>query len=615
MLTPDTPPQSDRSQIDQYLDELHHRYANLLEGQVADYIPELAKADPRGFGICIATRDGHVYEVGDSRRPFTIQSISKALVYGLALEERGEEKVLAKIGVEPSGDAFNAISLKPGSGAPFNPMINAGAIAACSLISPREGLSRFEQILRCLSAYAGRTLDVDEAVYSSESMTGHRNRAIGWMLRNFDIIEEEPTGILESYFRQCAIRVSCRDLAVMGATLANRGRNPLTRERAVSAEHVDNILSVMATCGMYDYSGEWLYRIGMPAKSGVGGGILAVLPGQLGIGIYSPLLDAQGNSARGIKVCEDLSRDLALHLFATGAVPQSALRLNYDGSQISSHRRRTPALQQTLRSSGHRIRLVELQGELIFSTFEPIVRLALKAAPYCQYFILNLKNVVNIDTVALRMIRELQENLGRQGVELLSCHVERFSKLLKTAGIKPEVQFADDDAALEYAENKLLDEIVGASWRTWKSVPLHECQLLSALKEEELSWLDAQMPEGQASTGDFLIHAGDAGDSLYLLLSGAIEVRIPAPDGGTGKRVNVFEAGMAFGEMGFLDGSPRSADVIAVSDLHYRVIRRDLFERLDEEHPHLKIALLKQISLLLSSNLRKLTTEVSAFRG
>lgn len=615
MPTTDRPPPPDRSPIERYLAELHRRYAGLTDGQVADYIPELAKADPSGFGICIATRDGHVYEVGDSRCPFTIQSISKALVYGLALEERGEACVLSKIGVEPSGDAFNAISLKPGSGAPFNPMINAGAIAACSLIPPSDGLSRFEQILRCLSAYAGRTLDVDAAVYASESMTGHRNRAIGWMLRNFDIIEEEPTDILETYFRQCAIRVSCRDLAVMGATLANQGINPLTRERAVSADHVDNILSVMATCGMYDYSGEWLYRIGMPAKSGVGGGILAVLPGQLGIGIYSPLLDAQGNSARGIKVCQDLARDLSLHLFAAGAAPQSAFRLGYDGSQISSHRRRAPALQQTLRSSGHRIRLVELQGELIFSTFEPIVRLALKNAPYCQYFILNLKNVVHIDTVALRMIRELQENLERQGVELLSCHIERFGKALKTAGIKPEAQFVDDDAALEYAENKLLDGIVGASWRVWQSVPLRECQLLSALKEEELSWLDAQMPEGKASAGDYLIRAGDAGNSLYLLLSGAIEVRIPARDGGPGKRVNVFEAGMAFGEMGLLDGSPRSADVVALSDLHYRVIRRDLFERLDEEYPRLKIALLEQISMLLSSNLRKLTTEVSAFRG
>jgi len=615
MLTPDAPTKADRSPIEQYLADLHRRYIDLADGRVADYIPELAKADPQGFGICIATRDGHVYEVGDSRRPFTIQSISKALVYGLALEERGEAAVLAKIGVEPSGDAFNAISLRPDSGAPFNPMINAGAIAACSLIPPREGLSRFEQILNCLSAYAGRSLDVDEAVYASESMTGHRNRAIGWMLRNFDIVEEEPTDILETYFRQCAIRVSCRDLALMGATLANQGRNPLTRERAVSTAHIDNILSVMATCGMYDYSGEWLYRIGMPAKSGVGGGILAVLPGQLGIGIYSPLLDAQGNSARGIKVCEDLSRDLALHLFATGAVPQSALRLGYDGSQISSHRRRAPALQRTLRSSGHRIRLLELQGELIFSTFEPIVRLALKHAPYCQYCILNLKNVVNIDAVALRLIRDLQESLAAQGVELLTCHVERFAKVLKAAGIQAAVQFADDDAAMEYAENRLLDTLVGTDWRTLSSVPLGECQLLGALQEEELAWLDAQMPEGRAKAGDFLIRAGDAGNSLFLLLSGAIEVRIPALDGGPGKRVNVFEAGMAFGEMGFLDGSPRSADVIALSELHYRVIRRDLFDRLDEEYPHLKIALLEQIAMLLSANLRKLTKEVTAIRG
>ena len=244
------------SPIERYLQDLHGRYAAAQDGQVADYIPELAKADRNWFGICIATRDGHVYEVGDTRQDFTIQSISKALTYGLALEDRGEDFILSRVGVEPSGEAFNAISLKPETGAPFNPMINAGAIATCGQILATSEQTRIQRILAYLSACAGRRLDVDTAVYQSESETGHRNRAIGWMLRNFGILNEEPTEILETYFQQCAIRVNCRDLAVMGATLANQGRNPLTREHAMDPEVIDNVLSVMSTCGMYDFSGE-----------------------------------------------------------------------------------------------------------------------------------------------------------------------------------------------------------------------------------------------------------------------------------------------------------------------------------------------------------------------
>ena len=303
------------SPILEYLESLRARFVGLADGKVADYIPELSHADPDWFGICIATRDGFVYEVGDSRQPFTLQSISKPLTYGLVLEENGEDTVLAKIGVEPSGEAFNAISLRPQTGAPLNPLINAGAIAACGLIQGDTAEAKIARVLGAFSRYAGRALDIDERVYNSESATGHRNRAIGWMLRNFAILGNEPSPTLETYFRQCSIRVTCRDLALMGATLANGGVNPVSGVRALAEEYVDNVLSVMATCGMYDYSGEWLYRTGLPAKSGVGGGILAVQPGRLGIGVFSPRLDPQGNSVRGIAVCRALAAELGLHLF------------------------------------------------------------------------------------------------------------------------------------------------------------------------------------------------------------------------------------------------------------------------------------------------------------
>jgi glutaminase len=337
------------SPIQDLLDELLARFRGLDDGQVADYIPELGLADPNWFGICIATRDGFVYEAGDCRQPFTIQSISKPLSYGLALEAHGEAAVLGKIGVEPSGDAFNAISLHPRTGAPRNPLINAGAIAACGLVPGATVEDKTARILDAFSRYAGRPLDIDERVYASESATGHRNRAIGWMLRNFDILGEEPTPTLETYFRQCSIRVTCRDLALMGATLANGGVNPVTGVRAVDQAQVGRVLSVMATCGMYDFSGEWLFRTGLPAKSGVGGGILAVQPGHLGIAVFSPRLDAQGNSVRGIAVCRELSTGLDLHLLSPAQREAPAVRVSTSGRGAASRRRRPAAVAERLR--------------------------------------------------------------------------------------------------------------------------------------------------------------------------------------------------------------------------------------------------------------------------
>lgn len=603
------------SPIDTYLQSLHARYRNCQEGDVADYIPELAKADPNWFGICMATRDGHLYETGDTQQAFTIQSISKALVYGLALEDRGEAHVLARISVEPSGDAFNAISLKPESGVPFNPMINAGAIATCGQVLARDGKSRIERVLAYLSGCAGRELDIDPVVYRCESETGHRNRAIGWLLRNFNIIDEEPTDILETYFQQCAIRVTCRDLAMIGATLANQGINPLTRKQAIAPEYVDNILSVMSTCGMYDFSGEWLYRIGLPAKSGVGGGILAVLPGQLGIGIFSPPLDAQGNSARGIHVCADLSQDLALHLFHNGTAPQPAIRLGYDNSQVSSRCRRPQAVQDLLRQQGPRVQVLELQGELVFSTIEPVIRALQSQGPHCQHAIVNLRNVVSADQVSLQLLAQAQAALASRGIRLLICHPGDLEKSLLGTGVSPESLFADDDAALEDCENRLLTEVLGERWRVSQSLSLAECELLAGLAPQDVDWLDAALEERRYGAGETILSAGDPGDALFLLLAGRVEVRLGAVHGQPGKRIDVFTAGMSFGEMAFIDGSQRSADVLALEPVRCRIMPLALFNRLDAQNPQLKIRLLQKLTHQLSSNLRRTNGELIAYKG
>ena len=304
-----------KHELQSLIDRLYDEYKSLTDGNVATYIPELGRANPEHFGICVVTADGRVFEAGDCDQPFTIQSISKPLTYGMALEEYGQDFVCRYVDVEPSGDAFNSIELQTGTNRPHNPMINSGAITVTALLYQKYGPDTVDKVLARFSAAAGRPLSIDRAVYESECRTGHRNRAIAHLLLNFDLMPSDAEAALDVYFKQCSILVTSRDLAVMGATLANMGRNPLTGCGAFDIHGVKSMLSVMFTCGMYDYSGQWAYRVGIPAKSGVGGGVMAVVNRQIGIATYSPRLDDYGNSRRGIEVCTELASRLGLHVF------------------------------------------------------------------------------------------------------------------------------------------------------------------------------------------------------------------------------------------------------------------------------------------------------------
>jgi glutaminase len=316
------------------LSQLHEQLKDVCDGVVADYIPELAKADPEWFGISIVTADGQPFDVGDFRQLFSIQSVSKPFLFGLALEDHGRDAVLQRVGVEPTGEAFNAIVLDETSNRPFNPMVNAGAIATADLIAGKDFPERVTRMLQMFGRFTGRDVYVDNPVFMSERATGHRNRAIVHLMRNFGMVGEHFEESLELYFQQCSVLVTCHDLAVMGATLANGGVNPVTGVRAIRAEFVKDLLSIMLTCGMYDYAGEWAFRVGLPAKSGVAGGVVAVVPGRLGIGIFSPRLDAKGNSVRGVKVCEELSRRFGLHAFESSPPTESL------GDQLAPRRNR-----------------------------------------------------------------------------------------------------------------------------------------------------------------------------------------------------------------------------------------------------------------------------------
>jgi glutaminase len=315
-----------KSQISEIVSSAYERHRNNHSGELANYIPQLAAVEPDRFGIAAATVQGDLHTVGDVATTFTIQSVSKAFVYCLALELAGRDAVLARVGVEPSGDAFNAIVFDPLTNRPFNPMVNAGAITVAGIIHEVIGPDSFTFILDRLSRAAGRTLAVDEAVYRSESETGHRNRAIAHLLKNVGVLNGSVEEVTELYFRQCAILVTAVDLAKMGATLAHIGENPFTGDHVFDLAAVRNTLAVMFTCGMYDYSGNWAYDVGVPAKSGVGGGISGVVNRQLGIGTFSPRLDQKGNSVRGLAAFRDIADELGLHVFECSNFGSAYLR-------------------------------------------------------------------------------------------------------------------------------------------------------------------------------------------------------------------------------------------------------------------------------------------------
>ena len=303
------------SPLSTFIEDLHNTYRSLDDGAIASYIPELTKADPDWFGISIVTTDGQVFEVGDVQQGFTIQSISKVFTYGMALEDHGRDELFEKVGVEPTGDPFNSlIRLDEASKRPYNPMINAGAIATTSLIKGNSPTDKLNRLLAMFKRYLNRDVVIDMATFMSEQATGHRNRAMAHLMLNFDMIEHIEEA-LTLYFQQCSVMVTGHDLALMAATLANQGKQPISQVQALNADYVRDILSVMYTCGMYNRAGEWAYRVGVPAKSGVSGGIIAVVPGVAGIATFSPRIDANGNSVRGLRVFEALSQKYGLHLF------------------------------------------------------------------------------------------------------------------------------------------------------------------------------------------------------------------------------------------------------------------------------------------------------------
>lgn len=309
------------AEVEALVEAAYERYRADDDGAVADYIPVLAQADPSLFALAVSDVAGATCEIGASTRAFSIQSISKAFVYALVSEHFGHERVKERVGVNNTGLPFNSvIAVELNGGHPMNPMVNAGAIATTALVPGDSAEQRWERLHAGLSAFAGRDLHVDDDVLACEMATNARNRAIARLLESYGRLESGASDAVALYTRQCALSVTARDLAVMGATLADGGVNPLTGQRVVSAEVCRDTLAVLASCGMYERSGEWLFEIGLPAKSGVSGGIVAIAPGKGAVGAFSPRLDSAGNSVRGQRAIAYLSRGLGLNLFASAPV-------------------------------------------------------------------------------------------------------------------------------------------------------------------------------------------------------------------------------------------------------------------------------------------------------
>lgn len=609
--------QSDRDEdalltfpVSRFLAQCHEEIRHENSGAAADYIPELALANPAYFGIALATIDGHVHEIGDTQVEFTIQSVSKAFVFALAMEFAGPELVTKTIGVEASGEAFNSIRLQRDN-RPFNPMVNAGAIACTGLIQRLDEHGAFERIRQCLSDFAGRELGVDEAVYKSEKATGDRNRAIAWLLRNNNILQSDVEATLAVYFRQCAILVTARDLAVMGATLAANGVNPVTNKRVIEPDTAAKTLSVMVSAGMYDYSGEWNYRVGLPAKSGVGGGIMATLPAQIGLGTFSPPLDDLGNSVRGIKVCERLSSYFGLHLLSRSDDVTNSISADYNARTIRSSRGRNNLEIDILDRFGHTLRVVELCGALNFVACDYVSRKLLERATY-ELVVLDMRRVSSFSPAAVDLLAKLFGQLAKVGTRVIVSSLKTDSEMGKqlveicdreTAA--DPLYFASLDDGVSWAEDQIIFSRGGFDFMK-STIPLEDQAMLRDIGTAHLEAIRAGSKQLKFAPGDRIIKSGDTSDSVFFLLSGMVSVKLAS-----GAQIASLSAGTCFGEFSLIaPNSTRTADIIADVACSCLELSLKSYDELKEKHPMLSEELMRNLALLLTGRLKQSNAKI-----
>ncbi|MFG1296581.1 glutaminase A [Xanthobacter variabilis] len=595
-----------------FLIDTHDSLAALKDGAVPSYIPELAKADPDQFGIALATIDGHVYETGDTMVPFTIQSISKAMVYALALDTLGADQVEAAIGVEPSGDAFNSIRLTTDN-RPFNAMVNAGAIACSGLIADAMGEDAFGLIAATLGRFAGRTLEMDQAVFLSERATGDRNRAIAYLLRNYGGIRGTVDDVLDVYFRQCSLLVTARDLAIMGATFANHGVNPVTGEAVASSYAIARTLAVMSSSGMYDYAGEWIYRVGVPAKSGVGGGILAALPAQLGLGTFSPRLDQHGNSVRGIRTCEMIAEAFDLHMLSRRDDVRACVLADYDFHTVPAKPGRQQREDEILAACPGAIRVLELAGKLSFASMDYVSRRLADPGMVPEFLILNLHRVTTITDAAMALL------LGMLKTQLPATTTTVVAGVSPGAPVEPRVWalknegaqvriFPTYEAAVEWAEDQIIYRHGGFHERA-ADFDLARQALLIGLAPQELAELTRLCRRSVYAAGTEIMPLDEPPTRVYFLLRGVVSAR-----DSRGTRIDTLIPGMAFGELALIE-QPRTVSVRSDGEVVCMELSMDDFRAFQETHPRAGERIVRNLALLLAGRIRRATARIEMLTG
>lgn len=604
------------SPISSYLRSLHEKLQGLKGGSLADYIPELSKAKPDWFGIAIATVDGEVYSIGESDHAFSIQSVSKPFMYGYGLREYGEAFVLNHVGVEPTGEAFNSIVLDDRNNRPFNPMVNAGAMAVAELMKGADNAERAQNMVELFSGFAGRPLDIDDAVFQSELATGHRNRAIAYMMLNSGMISRDPNDLLDLYFKQCSVRVTCEDLAMMAATLANDGVNPATGASVLGPDDVRDVLTVMHSCGMYNYAGQWAYEVGLPAKSGVSGGIIAVIPGQLGIGVFSPPVDAHGNSVRGVAVCKEISEHFGLHAFNNRNTVNAVVRRRYRGDAVSSNRLRSQKERRVLDHLGGQISVIELQGPLYFGSVERLLREVEDAIETSAYLVIDFKRVHATDAAAAKLIQQMVATYKPHPCRLIFSHLppdgslsDLHRSIFDDSSSDYPKYFESTDAALEMCEDVILADHPDHDDRT--KFALQNLDVFAGLTPQEFKALEPLVHAMHFSKGDVIINKGDPANLFFVLARGNVSVYIKEHDDKR-HRVACIGPGLTFGEMALLDGGARSADIIADENVVCYGLSVAALRDLSKTQPNIMITILSNIAQEFSARLRDANEEILA---
>lgn len=640
------------SPLEWYLSEVLKQLRPMTSGAVNPVTSDVTCPDIHKVGITITTVDGYQYSAGDVDHKFAIQSIAKAFTYGLALEDLGLDEVGKKVDVEPSGDPFNQISLEQDIGRPNNPMINAGAIATIGLIKDRENTKRITRLADTMQQAAAGSpgvLDINEAVYRAENLGGDRNRALAWLLHSFRIIDFDPEAVLQDYFLVSSTNVTTQNLSMMAATLANKGSNPVTGGQLFSAETTRQVLSVMMTCGMYDAAGNWMTDVGLPAKSGIDGGIMVVVPGQMGIGVYSAPVDTHGNSVRGTAGIQRMTSDFGLHYADASPLGGSTLGAHYSLADASPGPIRSTELSRTTRQYGKRCQILEASGDLGFAEAETMVRTITEMHDEVSMVVLDFqgvdayskatiillalmiaswrdraKDMVFIDRSDSLIDSILHYSTTRDDLDLpdprqqaksaSAGQIDLLSDAMPTGqSITEEFRlFNNRSTALEWAELRLAQRYAPLVLQRHNAVREPDtAPVFEFLSSDEAEELSSYMQGRHYTAGTVIRHIGQPFDGIYFIRSGRVELASEGHDDARYRHA-YLPPGSTFGQFALGDTGQQLTTIRAVDDVEVLVLTAQHLSSLEQSDPTLAIRLWTAVAREAYTMLGQISREVGA---